>query len=105
MRLISATTINEHAERHPVAAQALADWCAIVKAAEWTSPQQLVEKYGRSARPISDERVIFEICGNRFRLIVAVWWAAPGRKGVVYVKFFGTHADYDRIDAHTVDLH
>ncbi len=103
MRLLTAGTIKAHAARHPGAAQALADWCAVVKAARWTAPLAMQTAYGRSARPISDERVIFEICGNKFRLVVAVRWATEHADGVVFVKFFGTHAEYNRIDALTVE--
>ena len=52
-----------------------------------------------NARPIADNRVIFNIKGNQYRLIVHVYY--PAR--IVYIKFFGTHAEYDEIDATTVD--
>lgn len=97
------STLREHMRQHPSCQQALADWRAMVRAARWDSPVAMMAACGRSARPISADRVVFEISGNRFRLVAAVRWAVGDEPGVVYIKFFGTHAEYDRIDALTVD--
>ena len=107
MNLIKRSTIDEFARTHPRAANALADWVAMVRAARWTTPIELEATSVFPARPIGGDRVIFNIHGNDFRLICSVVYARtdpPPRTGAVYVKFWGTHAEYDRVDAHTVEF-
>ncbi len=105
MRLITRRTIEAFAESHEDAAQALADWCAMVEAARWTDAIHLQETSRFPARPIGGKRVIFNIKGNNCRIVCAVRYADPARElnGVVLVKFVGTHAQYDDIDAETVE--
>jgi mRNA interferase HigB len=67
--------------------------------AEWQQPAD-VEAVYRSASVLKNRRVVFNIKGNEYRLIVAIAY----RVGVVYVKFIGTHAQYDAVDAETVEL-
>lgn len=76
----------------------------MVEAASWEDPDSLRRTVGPSARPIGNNRVIFEIKGDDFRLVAEVRYANPaeGQNGIVYVHFVGTHAEYDRIDALTV---
>ncbi|KPC49657.1 hypothetical protein WG78_20080 [Amantichitinum ursilacus] len=69
------------------------------KRARWKSPQDIKARYG-SADFVANNRVIFNIHGNHYRLIVAVVY----RLQIVYVKFVGTHKAYDDIDAATVEL-
>jgi mRNA interferase HigB len=68
-------------------------WYHEARKAEWRSPQDIREKY-KDADFIGDETVVFNICWNRYRLVARVWF--PGQE--IYVKFFGTHAEYDRLD-------
>jgi mRNA interferase HigB len=79
------------------AEQPLKAWFAEASAAKWRSPNDIKSRY-RSASFVADRRVIFNICGNKYRLIVHVNYEI----GVVLVKFIGTHAEYDEIDAATV---
>ena len=102
MRLVTLRNLRMYQERYASAAAALGQWRG-TKAASWTSPIALQRAYGHGARPISNERVIFNVCGNDYRLVAAIRWAAADREGIVFIKFFGTHAEYDRIDALTVD--
>lgn len=81
---------------HPDAEGPLRAWYAEANAAEWTKPQDLKDRFP-SADFIGD-RVVFNIKGNTYRLIVAVYF--PGR--IMFIKFIGTHAEYDEIDAVTV---
>ncbi len=74
-------------------------WVDEVKKAQWKTPQDIKDKY-RSADFLSNNRVVFNIKGNDYRLIVAVAY----RFQAVYIKFVGTHAEYDKIDANTVDM-
>lgn len=104
MRLITAKTLEEFAERHSECRQAIENWRAVVEASVWPDAAAVRRTLGASARPIGTNRVVFKINGNAFRLIAEVRYADPARgfAGIVYVQFIGTHAEYDRIDALTV---
>jgi len=75
----------------------IAAWKAEVEKASWTKPTQIKAIYG-SADVIGGNRIVFDICGNSYRLVAHVNYAA----GVVRIRFAGDHAEYDRIDAATV---
>lgn len=79
--------------------QALLAWYAEASKANWKTPQNIKDQYA-SASFVGRNRVVFNIKGNDFRLIVAVAYQI----GVVYVKFIGTHAQYDKVDAATVEM-
>ena len=79
------------------AEQPLRAWVTVAKAADWSKPTDIKEMF-RSADILANDRVVFNIGGNKYRLVV--WINYPYR--VVYVRFIGTHAQYDRIDAQTV---
>jgi mRNA interferase HigB len=70
---------------------------SVVKAADWSKPTDIKDMF-RSADILANDRVVFNIGGNKYRLVVAVHYR--GRR--VYIRFVGTHAEYDRIDAVTV---
>jgi mRNA interferase HigB len=72
-------------------------WAHIVRAAEWAKPTD-VKLMFRSADILANDRVIFDIGGNKYRLVAAVHYR--GKR--VYVRFVGTHQDYDRIDPKTI---
>jgi mRNA interferase HigB len=97
MRIIARSTIRAFAEAHPRARAPLEAWCAEVEAAVWTSPNDIKAQY-RSASVIGGDRVVFNIAGNKFRLVVAVEF----EHRIVFIKFIGTHAEYDRVDAQTI---
>lgn len=77
---------------------ALKAWFAEAKTAKWASPQEVKNQYA-NASVIANNRIVFNIKGNDYRLIVAIAYKTQ----YVYVKFIGTHADYDKVDATTVD--
>ncbi len=97
MRLIAASTLAHFAVEHPDAATALEHWRGMVRAAQWSSMQD-VQAAAAKAKVLNGERVRFEIAGGAYRLIAAIDF----RLGIVFVKFIGSHAEYDRIDALTV---
>jgi mRNA interferase HigB len=72
-------------------------WLAEAAEADWRNPAAVKAKYA-SASIVSGPRVVFNISGNRFRLVVAINY----RFGVIDIRFFGTHAEYDKIDVETV---
>lgn len=99
MRIVAKKTILSFIEGHAQAGQSLLAWHAEASKANWKTPQDIKDQYGLASF-IGKNRVVFNIKGNDFRLIVAIAY----RIGVVYVKFVGTHAEYDKIDAETVEL-
>ena len=98
MRIIKRKAITRQFSRYPNVEGPLKAWLQDIEDADWSNPQDVKDRYP-NARPIADNRVIFNIKGNQYRLIVHVYY--PAR--IVYIKFFGTHAEYDEIDATTVD--
>ena len=98
MRVIAVSTLRGFWEKHPAAEQQLKAWHDEARHARWNTPQDIKDRYA-SASFVGNNRVVFNIKGNDFRLIVAVSY----RFQAVYIKFVGTHAEYDRIDAATVE--
>jgi len=99
MKIIATRTLKSFWEQHPAAEQPLKAWADEANKASWASPQDIKDRY-RSASFIKNNRVVFNIKGNDYRLIVAIAY----RVGIVYIKFIGTHAQYDAIDAATVEM-
>jgi mRNA interferase HigB len=99
MRVIALRNIHEFCTRHPSAAPALKAWTEEARNASWKTPQEIKKRYA-SASFIGRNRVVFNIKGNEFRLVVAVAY----RFEAVYIKFIGTHSQYDRIDAQTIQM-
>lgn len=97
MRIISRRTLREFWEKHPDARQPLQAWYADVKHADWKSPTEIKNVY-RNASFIANNRVVFNIKGNRYRVVVAVQY----KYRLVYLRFVGTHQEYDKIDAATI---
>ena len=98
MQIIARRTLRQFWERHPPAETPLRTWYAIVDQAVWTGSADVKEQFGNSVDFVPDNRVIFDIGGNKYRLVAHVAY----RYRRVLVKFIGTHAEYDRIDPATV---
>ena len=98
MQVIARRTLKQFWERHPQAEGPLRAWFAIVSKARWQGPADVKRQFGVSVDFIADNRVIFDIGGNRYRLIAHLSYAF----GRVLVKFVGTHAAYNRIDPETI---
>lgn len=99
MRVIAVSALRRFWERYPTAEQALKVWFDEASKASWRQPSDIKKLY-RNASVLKNRRVVFNIKGNDYRLIVAIAY----KLGIVYVKFIGTHAEYDKIDAETVDM-
>jgi mRNA interferase HigB len=100
VRVISKQTLRRFwagAERRTDARRALEAWHREARRAHWASPQDIKRQYS-TASILKGGRVVFNICGNRYRLVVKINYPA----GIVFVRFIGTHAQYDTIDAETV---
>jgi len=94
MRVISKTTLIAFWKAHPDMEDRLKAWHAEAKSAEWKTPDDIKQRY-RSADFLADNRVVFNIKGNAYRLVVKIHY----NTGIIYIRFIGTHAEYDRIDA------
>ena len=100
MRIIALSTLKAFISRSPAHAdvrEPLMAWYRQVKAADWATPADVKRAIG-SASILNDGRAVFNIAGNKYRIVV--WINYPYR--VVYVRFIGTHRQYDGIDAQTV---
>lgn len=97
MRIISRRLLREFWEKHPDSAVALQTWFRDVERATWVTPADIKAVY-RNASFLADNRAVFNIKGNPYRLVVVIVY----QHGVVYIRFVGTHAAYDRIDATTI---
>lgn len=97
MRVIAKRTLREFWESHPDARQPLNDWYQEVERADWDTPNRITSRFA-SASILRNNRVVFNIKGNRYRLVVHVLY----HRRRVYIRFVGTHAEYDAIDAEEV---
>ena len=86
-------------EKHPESKASLTHWQNVAKAATWANTNEVQGAFSK-AKALNGERVRFEVAGGDYRLIVAFDF----RRAVAFVKFVGTHAEYDRIDALTVNM-
>jgi mRNA interferase HigB len=93
MRIISLRKLREFWSRHADAESALRSWYAIAEGADWGNPNE-VRNTLRSADPVGDEFVVFDICRNDYRLVVRVDY----RRSIVYIWDVLTHREYDRLD-------
>lgn len=98
VRIIARRTLRLFWERHNQAEAPLRAWYAVVSKAEWTGPADVKAMFGANVDFVGDNRLIFDVGGNRYRLIVRISY--PFKR--VLVKFVGTHAEYDRIDPEKV---
>ena len=97
MRIIARKALRDFWSEHTDSEQPLKAWYHDVKRAQWRVPGDIRSVY-RNASFLANNRVVFNIKGNSYRLVVAINYAA----GIVYIRFVGTHTDYDRIDANTI---
>ena len=97
MRIIAKRALREFWERHPNAKEPLLAWYREVKQEDWDAPAKVKAKY-RSASIVGGNRVVFNIKGNDYRLVAEIKYESR----IVYVRFVGTHAAYDAVDAKEV---
>jgi mRNA interferase HigB len=97
MRIIAKKTLKDFWAKEPAAQAALEAWHAEAKNAQWSGPADVKASYG-TASILKDGRVVFNICGNKYRLVVWINY----QFFTIYVRFVGTHAEYDAVDAQTI---
>ncbi|AUG06464.1 type II toxin-antitoxin system HigB family toxin [Pseudomonas sp. S09G 359] len=98
MRIIAISQLKTFWRKHPDSEQSLLAWIDEAKNTNWSTPADIKEQY-RNASVLKSRRVVFNIKGNDYRLVIAVAY----RYGAIYIKFVGTHKQYDAIDADTVE--
>lgn len=101
MRILSRPTLAEFYDQRAYAdsKQPLLSWYQHVSKDAWKEPANVKDDFG-SASILKDGRVVFNVGGNKYRLIVSINYPTS----VVYIKFIGTHKQYDAIDAQTVEV-
>lgn len=97
MRVIALRTLREFWSRRPDAEIPLRSWYALASRAKWRSPADIKAAY-RNASFVTNDRVVFNIKGNDYRLIVAVRYS----RQLMFIRFIGSHSDYDKVDAATI---
>lgn len=97
VRVISHKALREFWKRPADSEVPLRAWFKETKEADWNEPLEIKERYA-SASFLANDRVVFNIKGNAYRLVVAVRYDF----GIVYIRFVGTHAECDKIDAATI---
>jgi mRNA interferase HigB len=97
MRIIAKKTLRDFWEKYPDSQESLENWYYEATKSDWSTPQQVKDKF-RNASIIADNRVVFNIKGNDYRLIVRINY--PHR--LIYIKFIGTHKQYDAVEASKV---
>ncbi|MBE6339773.1 MAG: type II toxin-antitoxin system HigB family toxin [Bacteroidales bacterium] len=97
MRIIARSRIIEYYTAHAEAKTALEDWFSKTKNATWTSFDD-IRKTFNSVDAVGNQHYVFNIKGNNYRLIVVIKFTI----GTVLIRFIGTHAEYDRIDAKNI---
>ncbi|MCH8533812.1 MAG: type II toxin-antitoxin system HigB family toxin [Flavobacteriaceae bacterium] len=97
MRVIAKRNLREFWEINPDSEQQLLVWYREATKADWNSPNEIKAQYA-SASILKNSRVVFNICGNKYRLFVEINFP---RKWV-FIRFIGTHNDYDKVDANNV---
>ena len=97
MRILSKKTLRQFWELHRGAEPPLLAWYREVEQADWATPAQVLERFPR-ASIVGTDRVVFRISGGSYRLVARVFY--PGR--IVYIRFVGTHDEYERIKVEEV---
>lgn len=99
MRIITLSVLRAFSDKHPDVAQSIRAWTQEVRHTTWSQPSDIKARYA-TASILKNRRVVFNLKGNQYRLIVAIAY----QQQAVYIKFIGTHAEYDQVDAETVEL-
>lgn len=99
VRIIARNTLVKFWARHPSTKASLTHWMSVTKDAQWKNSDEAQAAFSK-AKALNGERVRYEVAGGDYRLIVAFDFS----RQVAFIKFVGTHAEYDKIDALTVNL-
>jgi mRNA interferase HigB len=96
-RIFAKSTLRKYWEMHPDSEQYLKTWYDTAMNSEWKSPNEVKQTYA-SASILKDSRIVFNIKGNSYRLVAKFNF----EKQWIFIRFIGTHAEYDKIDVNTI---
>lgn len=96
-RIFAKSTLREYWEKQPDTEQYLKTWYDTAMSADWKSPTDVKQTYA-NASILKDSRIVFNIKGNSYRLITKFNFA----KRWIFIRFIGTHKEYDKIDANNI---
>lgn len=99
MRIVAQSSLQEFWRAHPETEAALRLWLAVARQATWKSMAEVQARWPKS-KVLNAERVRFQIAGGDYRMICAIQFQA----GICWIKFIGTHAQYDRVEALTINI-
>jgi mRNA interferase HigB len=98
MRVIAIKTLRGYLRKFSDAEQSILSWFKELEAAYWNTPNELKDQF-QNASIINNQRVVFNIHGNKYRLIVDIEY----RLKIIFIVWFGTHKQYDKIDAKKIN--
>ncbi len=101
MRVIKRKILLEFSAKHPQAKVPLETWFRLVKEGKWESPADVKNVFGSGVDFLGNHRAVFDIKGNDYRLIAEINY----RRKAMFIRFLGTHREYDKVDAATVKLY
>jgi mRNA interferase HigB len=101
MNIYNKSSIIDFYKKHADAKVPLEVWYEEVELKKWKSPNQLKKDYGGSVSVLKNSRVVFDIKGNDYRIVAAINY----EHAWLFIKFIGTHGQYDKIDANTINLY
>ena len=93
-RIVAKRTLREFWEQHPDSKDYLETWYETVRAASWSTPNEIKEFYA-TVTILKNSRVVFNISGNKYRLIAKINY----NKQWLFIRFIGTHREYDKVNA------
>jgi mRNA interferase HigB len=98
MRIVARGTLVKFWTAHADAKRPLEAWIQVCRRADWSEPQEIKTAFGARVDFLPNNRAVFDIGGNKYRLVAVVLL----RRKAIYIRFVGTHAQYDKIDATTI---
>jgi len=97
MRIIKEKTIKQFAEEHPDSKVALQIWVRVVKISRWACFADIKKDFN-AVDAVGNQHYVFDIMGNKFRIVAVIKFTI----GFMYIRFIGTHKEYDNIDCRTI---
>lgn len=97
MRIFTEQALKEYAENHPESKVALQEWTTIVKRSRWTCFADIKKSFN-SVDSVGNQHYVFNIKGNHYRLVVVIKFTIQ----FVYIRFIGTHSEYDKTDCSNI---
>jgi mRNA interferase HigB len=94
MRVVAKSTVDDYTEEHAEAREKMKAWYDFVKHADWHAPADVQKDFGEDA-VLPNNHAVFNIKGNKYRIVVHIHYISQ----IVFIRFVGTHAEYDKIDA------